>query len=307
MTSFRRQGQGPYQVSDQLRGMLLVALAAFGFSSMHAMIRLLSASLHPFEVAFFRNFFGLLILTPVLLRRGLAPLRTKRLPLHALRSVLQMGSMLLFFTALSLTPIARISAMSFTAPLFATVGAVLFLREAIHARRVAALLVGFAGAMIVMRPGAEMDTGLVLVLLSSAGWAVALLVIKSLSSSDSSLTLALWMGLFMAPLSLFPAALVWTWPDAGDYLLLVVMGATGTASHLCMAEAFRKADASAVLPVDFTRLVWASLLGLVIFGEVPELPTLIGGTVIFTSTAYIAYREARISARASAAPKQQNS
>ncbi len=273
--------------------MLLVAIAAVGFSTMHALIRILSADLHPFEIAFFRNFFGLLVLAPVLVRRGIAPLHTTRLPLHALRSVLQMGSMLLFFTALTLTPIARVSAMGFTAPLFATIGAVLFLGEALHRRRIAALALGFAGAMIVLQPGAEIDTGLFLVLLSSAGWAIALLVIKTISSTDSSLTLGLWMGIFMAPLSLIPAAFVWTWPAPGDYPWLVLMGAVGTLAHLCMAEAFVQADASAVLPVDFTRLVWASLLGFFIFGEVPELPTWIGGAIIFASTTYITYREAR--------------
>jgi drug/metabolite transporter (DMT)-like permease len=259
---------------------------------MHAMIRFLSGQIHPVEIAFFRNLFGLAILAPMLMR-GMHHLRTRRLRLHFLRAVLQLGSMLAFFTALGLAPLARVSAMSFTAPLFATLGAVLFLGETIHARRVGALLVGFAGAMIVMRPTVSIELGMVLVLFSSFGWSIALLVIKVLSRDDSSLTLTLWMGIFMAPLSLLPALAVWTWPEPRDYLLLAVMGATGAVSHLAMAQAFRRADATAVLPVDFTRLLWASLFGFFFWGELPQPATWVGGALIFASTTYIAVREAR--------------
>ena len=277
----------------QLRGVLLVAVASLGFSSMHAVIRFLAADLHPFEIAFFRNLFGLVVLLPVLIRRGGAPLRTNRLGLHLFRSCLQIVSMLLFFYALSRTPLARVSAMSFTAPLFATIGAVLVLGEKIHARRVVALIVGFSGAMIVMRPSLDMDPGMLMVLGSSFGWSIALLAIKVLSRDDSSMTLAMWMGIFMAPLSFIPALLVWQWPAPGDYLWLALMGTVGVTSHLAMAQAFKEADATAVLPVDFTRLIWASILGFVVFGERPELATWIGGATIFASSTYIAVREAR--------------
>ncbi|MDX1384351.1 MAG: DMT family transporter [Thermoanaerobaculia bacterium] len=291
----------------QIRGVLLVALAAFGFSSMHTVIRFLASDLHPFEIAFFRNLFGLVALIPALIATGRRRLRTDHLRLHLLRSCLQLVSMLLFFYALSVTPLARVSAMSFTGPLFATVGAVVFLGEAIHARRIVALLVGFAGALIVMRPapaaggegpelaasGLALDPGVVLVLLSSFGWSIALIVIKVLSRTDSSVTLAMWMGIFMAPLSLVPALFVWRWPEPGDYFWLALMGVVGVGGHLAMSQAFKETDATAVLPVDFTRLVWASLLGFLVFGERPELATWIGGAVIFASTTYIAWREAR--------------
>jgi drug/metabolite transporter (DMT)-like permease len=131
-----------------LRGMLLIGVSALGFSIMHVMIRLLTGNLHPFEVAFFRNLFGVMALLPILARRGPAVLRTERLPLHALRSILGLVSMLFFFSALQRTGLPKVTAMSFTAPLFATAGAVLFLRERIHARRMAALLIGFAGTLV---------------------------------------------------------------------------------------------------------------------------------------------------------------
>jgi drug/metabolite transporter (DMT)-like permease len=307
MSIFRRLRLVYLRASETLRGMLLIALSAFGFSMMHVMIRLLTeGDLHPFEVAFFRNAFGVVALLPILLRSGFATLRTGRLPLHALRSVLGLVSMLLFFSALQRTGLPKVTAMSFTAPLFATAGAVVVLREKIHARRIGALLVGFLGTLIVMRPDGGIDSGVLMVLASSALWAIALLTIKALSHTESSFAVTLYTGLFMAPLSLIPASFVWTWPTGREYAWLAVMGTVGTISQLIMTQAFREADASAVLPVDFTRLLWASVFGWLVFHERPEIATLIGGTLIFVSTMYITVREARVAraARRAATPSE---
>jgi len=299
MSIFRRLRHLYERAPGTVRGMFLIGVSALGFSIMHVMIRLLTSELHPFEVAFFRNLFGVMSLLPILARLGTKVLRTERLPLHALRSILGLVSMLFFFTALQKTGLPKVTAMSFTAPLFATAGAVLFLRERIHARRIIALLVGFAGTVVVMRPETGVDAGVVMVLISSALWAVALLTIKALSHTESSFQVTFYTGLFMAPLSFIPAAFVWTWPTPREYLWLAAMGMVGTISQLIMTQAFREADATAVLPVDFTRLLWASLFGWLVFNESPELATLIGGTLIFVSTTYITFREARL-ARAGA-------
>ncbi len=277
--------------------MLLILLATFGFSGMHVIARQLQGELHAFEVAFFRNLFGLLALTPFFLRHGLGVFRTNKLSLHATRAAIQIAGMLMFFTALGITPLAKVSAMSFTAPLFATLGAVLFLGERIRGRRITALVAGFVGAMIILRPGVEaLDLGAILVLVSSGSWAVALLIIKHLSKTESSLTLTAYMGLFLTPISLLAAVFYWEWPQPVDYLWFALMGICGTLGHLGMAQAFHEADASAVLPLDFTRLLWASLLGYFIFAEIPSLWTWVGGAMIFGSATYIAFREARLKA-----------
>lgn len=277
----------------------MMTVTAFGFSSMHAIIRHLAGELHPFEIAFFRNFFGLLVLTPFFVRHGLGLLRTDNLRWHVARGMLQVCAMLMFFTALSLAPLAQVSALSFTAPLFATLGAALILREQIRGRRIAALVVGFAGAMIILRPGAvPIDLGSLLVLCSSAIWALALLIIKSLSRTDSSATLTAYMGLILTPLSLVPALFFWRWPSTAALAWLIVMGVVGAAAQLSMAQAFKNADVTAVLPIDFTRLVWASVLGYLVFQEIPGKWTWIGAIVIFSSTTYIAYREARVQSTA---------
>ena len=283
--------------SPAVRGMALMLAATVCFSAMHGAIRhiTIGGDLHPFEAAFFRNLFGLVVLLPWFARVGLGPLRTERLKLHALRGLIQVVAMLAFFMALSLAPLAEVSALSFTAPLFASLGAILLLRERMRLRRWTALIAGFAGALVIVRPGfAAIHAGLLLTIFASALWASALLVIKVLARTDSAVTITAYMGLFLTPLSLVPALLVWQWPSGEQLAWLAAIGALGSFGHLAMAQAFREADATAVLPFDFTRLIWATIIGYFAFAESPDLWTWVGGSIIFASTTYIAFREAKL-------------
>lgn len=280
-----------------VRGMALILVSTLCFAGMFGVIRYITigGGLRPFEAAFFRNLFGLLVLLPWFARVGLRPLRTQRLKLHALRGLLQVIGMLSIFTALSLTPLAEVSALSFSAPLFASLGAVLFLGERIRLRRWTALIVGFAGTLVIIRPGFEViNLGLLLVIFSSGFWASAMLVIKLLARTESSVTITAYMGLFLIPLSLIPALFVWQWPSGEELAWLVVIGTLGSLGHLAMAQAFKEADATAVLPFDFARLIWATIIGYLAFAELPDLWTWLGGIIIFASTTYIAFREAKL-------------
>jgi drug/metabolite transporter (DMT)-like permease len=275
--------------------MLLLLGATIGFASMHAVIRIASTEQHPFEVAFFRNLFGLVFLSPFFMRHGFHVLRTQRLPLHAARGAVHVAAMLMFFLAVPVTPLGTIAALSFTAPLFVTIGAVLVLGEVVRIRRIVALIAGFAGALVIIRPGmAALEPGTLLVLGSSAVWAAAMILIKLLSRTESSLTMTAYMAVFLTPLSFIAAVFVWQWPTLEEIGWFALMGSFGTLSHLCLAQAFREADASVVLPVDFLRLIWASVLGYLLFNEIPVLYVWIGGTIIFASTLYLAYREAKV-------------
>ncbi|MEK9945792.1 MAG: DMT family transporter [Alphaproteobacteria bacterium] len=277
-----------------LRGVFFMLVSTLLFTGMQVTVRHVADELHPFEIAFFRNFFGLLVVTPLLFQYGFGVLRTPKLKLHALRGALQTTGMMFFFTALTLAPLAQNIALSFTAPLFATVLAILLLGERAGWRRWVALIAGFVGAWIVIRPGfAVVNTGALLVILSSCVWAGSMVIIKILSRTESSLTITLYMGLFMAPLSLIPALFVWQWPSGEAFIWLALVGAFGGVGHLALAQAFKESDATAVLPFDFMRLIWASALGFLVFAEIPDIWTWIGGAVIFSSTVYIAFREAR--------------
>ena len=239
------------RLPSHVRAVLLILFSTICFTSMHTVIRYASTegNIHPFEVAFFRNFFGLMAVLPFALMNGAAALRTKRLKLHAVRGIMQVFAMLMFFYALSITPLAKISAVSFTAPLFATLGAIIFLGERIRFRRVIALSLGFAGAMIIVRPGViAIDLGAILVMTSSAIWACAILIIKSLARTESSLTITTYQNIFLIPFTLIAAWFVWTWPSWELLSLFAVMGIFGSLAHVAFAEALKIADATAILP-----------------------------------------------------------
>ena len=283
-------------ISGTSRGMALMLLATVGFVVMQTLIRVAGEEVHPFEVAFFRNIFGLAALTPIFMRHGLQPLKTKRFKLHAMRGSSQAFGMMAFFYGVTLIPFAEVTALSFSAPLFATLLALLFLGERLRARRLTALAVGFLGMLLVVRPGfAEINLGTWLIIGSSMTWGCSIAIIKSLSRTESSATMVTYQGLFLLPFTCAAAMTVWVWPTWEQAGLMALIGLLGTVSHLLFAQSFKYADATAVLPLDFTRLIWASLIGYMLWSEIPDAWAWIGGTVIFASATYIAYRESKLS------------
>lgn len=279
-------------LSANMSGIVMILIATAMFSVMAGGVRHVSSGMHPFEIAFFRNFFGFLALAPFLFRYGLAPLKTRRFGFLALRGILNATSMTLFFLALTLIPIAKVSALNATTPLFATLLAVVLLGERMGTRRWIGLFIGFLGALVILRPGLEIiDQGAVYALVSAAVWAGAIIVIKSLARTESSLTITLYGVLFLMPFTLVPALFVWQWPTLAQLGWLALLGVLGTMGHLAFAQAMRYADASLVIPFDFTKLLWAALIGFFFFAEVPSIWTWIGGAAIFSSATYIAYRE----------------
>jgi drug/metabolite transporter (DMT)-like permease len=281
--------------SGALRGLGLMFASTFFLAAMHASIRYLSDTIHPFEIAFFRSLFALAVVTPWFYRDGLALFHTRRLGLHGLRAVLNVFAMLSFFYALSITPLSEVTALGFTAPIFTTLLAALILGEIVGPRRWTAVVVGFIGALIIIRPGfAVIGPGQMLVVASSLVWACALLVIKTLGRTDSSATIIAYMALLMIPLTVAPAVFVWRWPDGEQLFWLVLVGLLGGTGQLCMTEALRQADTAVVMPIDFCKLLWVAVIAYLAFGEVPDRYTWLGGAIIFVSAMYIAYRERRV-------------
>ncbi len=278
-----------------VRAVALMFLATIAFSSMHVLVRDASESLHPFQIAFFRNLFGLIVVGPWLFRYGFGILRTARPGLHVLRALLNVLAMMCFFYALSITPLSQVAALSFTAPIFATILAVILLGERVGRWRWSAILFGFAGTLVAVRPGfAEVGLGTALVLVQAVAWAGALVVIRVVGRADSAITIASYMVLLMIPLSLGPALWVWRTPGGEQLPALAALGVIGTAAQLLMTQALKEGETGVVMPVDFCRLVWASALGYWFFAEVPSLFTILGGAMIFLSTTCIAWRENRL-------------
>ncbi len=276
------------------RGATLMIGSGAAFALMMAIVRKVSAEIHPFEVAFFRNLFGLMLMAPWLFRAGIGVLRTGRFSVHVVRATFGLGAMLSLFLALSLLPLAEVTALTFTAPLFGTVGAALLFKERVRARRWTATIVGLIGAVIILRPGtATLQPASLVALASAVLMAAAMLSIKSLSRTEHPNAIVIMMGLLMTPASLVPALFVWTTPSRTTWLLLLGMGVAATVGQVCLTRAFAAADASALLPLDFSRLVFASLIGFAMFGEVPDVWTWVGAGIIVAATVYIAHREAR--------------
>lgn len=280
---------------NNAQAMLWMLASTLVMTAMHAMIRHIGQDLHAFEIAFFRTVFGLVALMPLLLRYGLGPLKTSRPGLMGLRSLANTVAMLLFFYALTITPLATVTALSFTAPVFATVLAILVLGEVVRLRRWAAVFVGFLGMLVIVRPGiVEVAPGMLMVVLSSMIWAAALLIIKILSRTDSPLTITLYMGIMMTPLTLIPALFVWQWPTWEQLAWLAAIGAAGGFAQLGLAKALNLGDTSVVMPVDFFKLIWAAIIGYIVFLEIPDLFTVLGGVMIFAASTYIAIRESSL-------------
>ena len=299
-------GQGLAGSGSPLRGILLMVLAGLFAMSMNSAIRHVAAELHPFEIAFFRNICGFAMLVPLLARAGgLRAMRTRRIGLHVARGAFNAVGMLAFFLALSLAPLADVAALNFTSPLFAAILAALLLGEKVGPRRKAGLLFGFLGALIILRPGVEVvSQGAMIALLAAAGWACAMVIIKLLTRTETSLAITAWAALFVAAFSLPPALWVWQWPSLTALAWLVLIGLLGSGAQLSLAQAFSETDATVVLPFDFLKLIWASLFGYIFFAEVTDLFTWLGGTVIFASATYVAIRERQASllAASSAGP-----
>ncbi len=280
-------------LSAPAQGVLWMAGAAVCFSAMIVLIRLAVDVLHPFQVAFFRNLFGLMFMLPWILRVGIDGLRTRRIGAYSWRAAVGLVAMLSWFMALSMMPLAEAVSLSFTSPLFATIGAALFLGEIVRARRWSATAIGFLGVLVILRPGLEAVTpAALLVLLSALAGAVSALLVKSLSRTEPSRAMVAYMSLFLTPLSLVPALFVWQPPSLTVIAIMVLVGALATVAHLMFTHAMHLADASAVIPLDYLRLPLVALLGWALFGERMDLWSWAGAAIIIASTLYIARREA---------------
>jgi len=283
---------------QSLRAAMWMVFGCIGFACTSGIIRHVSVTLPPLEIVFFRNFFGLLALAPWFWQNGLRGLRTNRLGLLTVRATTGLLSMTGWFMALAVIPIADATALSFTAPLFATIGAVFFLGEVVRLRRWSATLIGFAGAMIILRPGVEeLDPASFYALFAAATMAMSGILIKKLTATESPAKCVAWASIIMTPAALVPALFVWQWPEGTTWFWLIGLGSGATISHLCMTRSIGMSDLTAVLPYDFTRLPFAALIGYLAFSQTPDVWTWLGAAVIFTSSIYIAHREARLKPR----------
>ncbi len=273
--------------------MMVVSTLCFG--TMAVLIRIASRHVHPFEIAFLRSFFGALAALPLLLRGGLRTLYTDRFMFYVLRCAIGAVSMLAGFWAIAHLPLAQAIALSYSSPLFVTIGAVLFLGEVVRMRRWSAVIAGFLGVLVIVRPGSDGFTMASLVALFAAACSGAVTIsIKFLSRSDPVDTIVLLTTWLWVPLTLPAALTVWQWPAASLWPLLIVIGVLGTAGQLTWTHALRRAEASTLAPFSYLQLVFVAVFAWLLFDETPDGFTALGSAIVIGASLYIARREAKL-------------
>jgi drug/metabolite transporter (DMT)-like permease len=269
------------------------------FGLMAVCIRLASKQLHAFEIAFFRNFFGFVFTLPLVFRNGPGLFRTSQFPLYFFRCCIGIVSMLSGFWAIAHLPLAQAIAISYSTPIFVTIGAVFFLNEVVRARRWTAVMVGFLGVIVLMHPGTDdFRMASFVAVLAAVMSATAAINIKFLSRTESADAIVVWTTMLWVPLSLLPALWVWKMPVGITWLWIVLSGFLGTTAHMCWTRALARADASLLTPISFLQVLVVGVFGWLLFGEKVTHWTVAGAAIIFAANGYIAQREARVARRA---------
>jgi drug/metabolite transporter (DMT)-like permease len=289
---------GPSDRAAAIRGISWMVLAAIGYSVNAGLVKQLSGDLTPMETVFWRTVVGVTILLPWLLpRKGTeAKFPLQRLPLFLLRGVLTYLAMLTTYYALAHIPIADVQALQFTLPLFSILAVVLVLHEKAGPGTWIACLVGFAGTLVILRPGfAEISLAALAAIASAALYSVTNLVIKILGRTESTTTITLYGNLVMLPLALLPLLFDWRWPALETVPWILALGVFTTLGQWALARAISSADARVVWPFDFLRLPFTVVIGYVMFSQLPGLWTWVGAVLIFGSAYYVIRREATAS------------
>jgi len=281
------------------RAILLMTASTVLFGLMAVCIRLASKQLHAFEIAFFRNLFGFVFTLPLLWKHGPGLLRTNKLPLYFFRCCIGVVSMLSGFWAIAHLPLAQAIAISYSTPIFVTIGAVFFLGEVVRARRWTAVIVGFIGVLVLMHPGTgDFRMATLVAVLAAVMSATAAINIKFLSRTEKPDAIVVWTTMLWVPLSLLPALMFWKMPLGLTWLWVVLAGFLGTSAHMCWTRALGLADASLLTPISFGQVIVVGVLGWLLFDESVTGWTVAGAAIIFASNGYIAQREARLARRA---------
>jgi drug/metabolite transporter (DMT)-like permease len=261
---------------------------------MNVLIRAAAEEIDPLEVVFFRNLFALILMIPFIVRLGPGALRTSKMGFYTLRAVVAFISMVTWFIGITIVPLATATALNFTAPLFATILAAVVLHEQVRVRRWTAIVIGFVGVVVILRPFGPLDINMLVLLFSAATAAMGSITVKFLSRSEPAVAIVSYMVIYLTPISLVPALFVWQWPSLETLLYLVLLGFCGVLSHFGVTRALAAADASAIAPFEFLRLPYAAFLGFIFFAEKPDAWTWIGAAIIVGSSLYVAHREAKL-------------
>ncbi len=273
---------------------LIIISVLFG-TLMLTFLKLAQEDVNVYVAGFLRFFFGLIIILPYMIKTNFLVFKTKHIKKHFIRSLLNLPAMLLYFSTLILLPIEKVTAISFIVPIIVTILAVFFLKEKIYIYRSLALIIGFGGMLIILRPGViDISIGVYMALFSSLLWSIVIIITKKISKDDSSITILSYQSVFMTIFSFFIVLFFWEMPSTKTFVYLIFAAACGTILHLTLNHAYKLVDVSMTQPYSFLSLVFASLIGFFVFNEIPDLFTWLGASVIFVGVLIISYREMKL-------------
>ena len=280
--------------SFRTKAIILNILSIVFFSIMVIFIRKASENLHILEVVFFRNLLAFIVMLPLLTSTGLAAIKMNNTKLFFMRGFFGAIGMLAGFTCLTLIPLAQATAISFSKPIFITIGATIFLGEIIKARRIAAIIIGIIGMLIIVQPGVNsLSFGIMLAIIAALAHSINALIVKKLTLTDSPQAIVMWMVIILIPITFVPAVTVWQWPSFETWLYLWGIAIVGTLAHFSWTKSYTMAEITSLESIEFIKLPIMALFGWMIFSEIPGTWTWIGGSIIFISTIYISRREAK--------------
>jgi drug/metabolite transporter (DMT)-like permease len=282
-------------MSNNKLAIFLIITSVFFGTVMLSFLKIAQEDVNVYVAGFFRFFLGLVIILPYVIKKKDLVLKTTHLKQHFLRAILGLPAMLLYFSALVLLPIEKLTAISFVVPLIVTILAVFFLGEKIYIYRTLALVLGFSGMLVIIRPGfVDISIGVYMVLFSALLWSINIIITKKISKDDSAITILAYQSIFMSLLSFFIVLFFWEMPSLKTFIYLILAAMCGTVLHLTLNHAFKLVDVSMTQPYSFLNLVFASIIGYFVFDEIPDLYTWIGALIIFTGVLIISYREMKL-------------
>jgi len=285
--------RAPARADHPFKGIALILASSVFLSSSDATAKYLSGTLPSIEIAWIRFLVFALIMVPAMVPGSpLFALKTGRLGLQLARGAMLLGSSLLFITGLRYLPIAEASATSFVSPLFVTALSIVMLSESVGVRRWLATIAGLIGVLIVVRPGTSaFHVAVLFPIVSALCWAFTLIMTRMMSGKEAAITTMTYSSIAGVVIVSALVPFVWVTPSWHDILLAVFIGIASTAGQWIVVLAFRYADASVLAPFSYTQLLWASIFGFLLFGEVPDVWTVVGAVIIVGSGLYTAHRE----------------
>ena len=279
-------------MSNNLRAILLTMSGSFFAVLMEALIRAAQYDSNVYTIGFFRFFFGLIIIFPYLVKNKLTPYKTKNFKFYFIRGLFNIPMMIFGFGALVYVPFEQFKAMHFLSPIIVVLLSFIIFREKIYLYRIFALLIGFAGMLIIVRPGIiEFNIGTIMILTSLTFWSFIIILSKFVSKDDSPITMVTYQYTLMTFFSLPLAIFFWVTPSLTSLIYVFVGAISGTILHLSLALSYKYADLSVTQPIWFTGLIFGSGIGYFAFNETPDLWTWLGGIVVFSSVLVITYNE----------------